>query len=346
MATYTHHNEEHEKSCANTTSATTTSITEEEKLDTCPCVYQHPIREALATKRNKLIERYQLLKKRIEEPHDTTDKSVSKQSKTGGVKRALLIGINYKGTSSELQGCVHDVEKIKAMLTSYYQYREEDIVMLTDRKRYSLKASRANILYWIKKMVADTQAGDELFVHYSGHGSQVKCYKGDEDKNDDTPGMDDVIIPCDFQTAYIGKRGMITDDELRIILVEAMVPGSKLRAFFDCCCSGTALDLPYVYKQNEKYALTYKKDGIQSTDCLLISGCRDDQTSADALIEKQYNGALTWALCKALETSRMTPISWKDLLLLVRTYLKESQFEQVPVLSVGAVSVAKTKVDL
>ena len=39
-------------------------------------------------------------------------------------KKALLIGINYIGTSSALNGCINDVENIKRYLLTK-DYREE-----------------------------------------------------------------------------------------------------------------------------------------------------------------------------------------------------------------------------
>jgi hypothetical protein len=36
---------------------------------------------------------------------------------------------------------------------------------------------------------------------------------------------------------------------------------------------------------------------------ILLAGCEDKQTSADAMIEGDYHGAFTWALCKAIRQS-------------------------------------------
>ena len=43
------------------------------------------------------------------------------------------------------------------------------------------------------------------------------------------------------------KTGIILDDELHAILVAPLPPGVRLFAIMDCCHSGTALDLPYIY---------------------------------------------------------------------------------------------------
>lgn len=309
----------------------------------------HPILDAIKSHalRNKLKDRYRIVKHRVRDSSKTPSTDVIRVvSQTGGSKRALLIGINYKRTKYELKGCANDVTSMALLLQKEYGYCFDDMVMLLDTKKHELKATRANIVTWIKRMVAATKSGDELLVYYSGHGSQVKCTCGDEESNEDTPGMDDVIVPCDFKTAYVGESGLITDDELRAILVEPLPAGAKLRAFFDCCCSGTALDLPYVYKKDEKYVKCYDDKKITCTDCLLISGCRDDQTSADAYINGQFNGALSWGIQRVLEVTRNNKMNWKEFLLLLRIKLREAGYDQMPVLSVGCINVARSVVDI
>ncbi|MDD5753173.1 MAG: caspase family protein [Methylococcales bacterium] len=294
--------------------------------------------------RHKLASKYVLVKNRIKRDISCIERSIDTSSTTN-VKRALIIGINYTGSRNALAGCINDAKDIMDMLIEHYKFDENNIVLLIDKKRHHMQPTRENILFWIRKLVKETKAGDELFVHYSGHGTQVKCTCGDEDTNDITPGMDDVIIPCDFESKYGGRTGFITDDILRIELVQPLPEGAKLRAFFDCCCSGTALDLPYVYKNAERYELQYDAK-LKCKDCLLISGCRDDQSSADAYLDCRFNGALTWGLKMSLSASRDMDMTWKDLLFLVRHYLIEKGYDQIPVLSVGSVEVAKMKVTL
>ena len=36
-----------------------------------------------------------------------------------GNRKSLLIGINYPGSSAELRGCINDVKRMKAYITSY-----------------------------------------------------------------------------------------------------------------------------------------------------------------------------------------------------------------------------------
>ena len=62
-------------------------------------------------------------------------------------KKALLIGCNYKGTSSELRGCINDVKNIKAFLLNN-GYSAENMTVMTDDLSSSneLYPNKVNIL--------------------------------------------------------------------------------------------------------------------------------------------------------------------------------------------------------
>ena len=53
-------------------------------------------------------------------------------------------------------------------------------------------------------------------------------------------GMDETILPADHQRA-----GQIRDTELHRALAAPLPQGVTLHALFDCCHSGTVMDLPY-----------------------------------------------------------------------------------------------------
>ena len=57
------------------------------------------------------------------------------------------------------------------------------------------------------------------------------------------------LMPVDFKTA-----GVILDDDLYDIFVKGLKPGVHVVALFDCCHSGTMLDLPYIFKANGEYS--------------------------------------------------------------------------------------------
>ncbi|PRP86660.1 hypothetical protein PROFUN_05139 [Planoprotostelium fungivorum] len=158
---------------------------------------------------------------------------------TTGRRKALLIGINYKGSTAELRGCINDVMRLKQFLLSkgFLDTPQTMVVLTDDQHDRTRSPTRANMIAAMKWLVTGAMPGDSLFFHYSGHGSQVKDTNGDEDD-----GYDETILPVDFNTA-----GQIVDDEMHDIMVKTVPAGCRLTAIFDSCHSGTALDLPYIY---------------------------------------------------------------------------------------------------
>lgn len=162
-------------------------------------------------------------------------------SNFSGRKKAVLIGVNYFGTSAELRGCINDVHNLKDFICRHYGFSTQSMVILTDDQQDPSRIpTRANILQAMSWLVCDAKPNDSLFFHFSGHGSQVEDLDGDEED-----GSDETICPVDFEVA-----GQIVDDEMNALMVRPLPQGCRLTAIFDCCHSGTALDLPYLYDTN------------------------------------------------------------------------------------------------
>ena len=85
----------------------------------------------------------------------------------GGAKRAVLVGINYKGQQGELSGCHNDCHNMKDYLMEVWGFDQANIVMLMD-DGYHKSPTRSNILRAYQKVAAATQSGDAVFCHYSG----------------------------------------------------------------------------------------------------------------------------------------------------------------------------------
>ncbi|ORX46047.1 peptidase C14 [Hesseltinella vesiculosa] len=287
-----------------------------------------------------------------------------------GRKRALLIGINYFGSRNELRGCINDVHNVKNFLMTLYNFREEDMVILTDdQKDPRFIPTRQNMISGMHWLVANAQPNDSFFFHYSGHGGSVRDVDGDEDD-----GQDETVFPVDHDR-YPGETGQIVDDEMNAIMVRPLPRGCRLTAIFDSCHSGTALDLPYVYSTQgvlkEPSALKDAGSGLlqagmayasgnlggalstlmgsgnrllkgnsqarqaqqfkgSEADVIMFSGCKDDQTSADAVIAAQATGAMSYAFTTALRANRNQ--SYLQLLNSVRDILRQ-RYSQRPQLS-------------
>ncbi|CAD2222644.1 Caspase domain containing protein, putative [Angomonas deanei] len=263
---------------------------------------------------------------------------VSEQDKyANGDVRALLIGINYYGTSAQLSGCVNDV---KQELASFQKtgFPVEKMAILVDEKDFpnvTALPTRANIIKYMAWLVKDTKEGDVLFMHYSGHGSQTKS--NGKDKYEE---YDQVICPSDYSSA-----GCIVDNDIFDILASQLPKGVRLTVLFDCCHSGSMMDLPYQFvggdgltSSTDAHMKQVRQENYSKGDILMISGCMDTQTSADvgntATLGNGTSGAggaATQCLTYTLLNSK--GLSYRDTVIKTRDMLKKKRFEQVPQLS-------------
>jgi len=226
------------------------------------------------------------------------------------MKRALVVGINYKGTSSKLNGCINDAHAILEVLGE----KKYQVTILTDDT--AMKPTRENILSQLLELILSPAT--TLYFHYSGHGSYLL-----DDNEDEDDRQDECLVPINYTT-----NGMIIDDELRGI-VSCLRKEQTLFCVLDACHSGTCMDLKYTFvTATPKIGRSYATRGA----CIMLSGCKDNQTSEDAWEQNQYQGALTWAFKTALEEGCNT---YGKLLDCVRTLLKEHKYTQLPLLSSG-----------
>jgi hypothetical protein len=240
----------------------------------------------------------------------------------------LFIGINYRGTSAELRGCVNDVRNIKGLLQNI-DYDLRDARFLVDDPKFPGsfgQPTRKNIEESLQWLVQGAKAGDNLFLHFSGHGSQLP-----DDNGDEADGFDEAIVPLDYN-----QNGMVRDDWV-FKNVCALVPaGCRLTAVTDCCHSGSILDLPF-----ELDGSSFRRVGKKETagDVLLISGCKDHQTSADVSSVGSFfsgqgpagaGGACTSCLMAMLEEGRIGKISYGELRDRMHKFLREHKYTQIP----------------
>ena len=236
---------------------------------------------------------------------------------------ALLIGINYVGQRAELNGCINDVNDIKNSLVTNFHVPPNNITVMTDESNNNEKPTKSNIISKLVELVimAYRKKITKLIIHYSGHGYYVR------DKNNDEEDLwDEVICPVDYIT-----RGFITDDTLNSIF--RIIPTTcEVFALVDSCNSGTALDLKYRHVYGDEHAEIETNRKSMRCPIVMISGCKDDQDSADAYISGKYNGAMTKAFLHSLKEAEYN-VTYFHLLKDMRQYLKDNNFTQIPQLS-------------
>jgi len=282
-------------------------------------------------------------------------------------KKALLIGINYFQSKAELKGCINDVKNVKKFLIdNSFSDSPPRMTVLTDDNKAAMP-TRNNIISACMWLVHDNQPGDILFFHYSGHGGQVEDISGDEDDGFDetimpvdfrTAGQ---IIDDDLHTLLVkplkaGVKFVAVFDSchsgtaLDLPFVYLPTGGYQGVGPSKSQIASNLLDAGLTFLKGDKSGAAKKAGGViwegvqakfgsaekQNTnsspsDVVMISGCRDDQTSADASIGGMATGAMSYAFMTFIH-SNPTP-SLIELLNGMRDIMAQKKFSQIPQMS-------------
>ena len=211
------------------------------------------------------------------------------------------------------------------MIIDAYGYSSQNITMLRDDDPTKMP-TKSNIILALQSIIAASGASDEIWFHYSGHGTQIRDTNGDE-----ADRLDEAIVPVDYLTV-----GMISDDELF-----NMIRGIRCRAFlvFDSCHSGSVCDLQYSvnYISGSFAKSVSTSKSIVNPNIVLLSGCRDAQTSADAYdnVARESGGALSISLVDSLRKNGHNA----DIMKIYNDVcygLIVAKYDQIPVLSSSA----------
>lgn len=159
--------------------------------------------------------------------------SVVAQAQT---KRALVIGLGRQ--EDKAWGKINgdkDVPFVEEMLKNA-KFKVGNI-----RKLVNQQATKAAIVDAFGKLAAQSKRGDVVYVHFSGHGQQMK-----DVHNDEKDGLDECWIPYDaYRKPCVKDRGEkhLTDDEVNRYLNairDKVGDTGKMLVVIDACHSGGA----------------------------------------------------------------------------------------------------------
>jgi len=291
-------------------------------------------------------------------------------SNCSGNRKALFIGINYFGTNAELRGCINDVKNVSQLVCQRFGF-QNCLYLTDDQQDASKKPTYENIINGMRWLVEGAKPGDSLFFHYSGHGGTAKDSETDEiDGFDETilpvdytstgQIVDDVIysnlvkplpkgcrLTAIFDSCHSGTvmdlpytyqcdgNVEVIENDVRkeifkkaINVVSSLIQGEPagiaqaLMGIFDGSLSAAS-------SNTNQQAVIEKRQ--HDADVIQLSGCRDNQTSADASINNVATGAMSFALITVLSQNKN--ISYSQLLTQIRQIMREKRFSQIPQLS-------------
>lgn len=265
------------------------------------------------------------------------------------MKKALLVGINkYPDPDNDLRGCINDINDMASFLVNERGFKMADIRLLTDKR-----ATKINILERLNWLVKDAKKGDQLLFHYSGHGAQMasRAKSGEIDK------LDEVICPYNFEWT---DETALKDKEFAQVFKSIpegvdfiwvsdschsadLSKGIKKRGVFKYRNFKTPDDIAWRNKSviRSKVDLIPIDKSSKKSNIALISGCKSEQESADAVFNDRNNGALTYFLFKTLNEDKQKKLSLVKLVAEINKRLKPD-YEQDPQLEGSKILMNKT----
>lgn len=241
---------------------------------------------------------------------NTSTSSLEASGQAEGQKKlALLVGIDKYENVNKLDGCVNDVENMKALLRDKFGFEEKNIKTLVDEQ-----ATRQAILDTFQQhLIAQAKQGDLVVFHYSGHGSQMKDATG----GDEPDQYDETIVPQDSR-----KPGVfdIPDDSINRLLELLSEKTDNVTFIFDSCHSGTvarAAGKVRTVAKDERpppppdsfmtgaRGTAEGDTGWRPEDAkyVLLSGSRSDQLSHEYVADGKANGAFTYFFTKEVRAA-------------------------------------------
>lgn len=218
---------------------------------------------------------------------------------------SLHIGLNsvspkhYEGWSGELTACEADANDMAALAATQ---------KFKAKKLLTRKATRAAVLAGIGAAAKALKKGDIFFLTYSGHGGQVPDLNGDEgDTLDETWCLfDGELIDDELYAAWsrfaAGVRILVLSDSChsgsvtKAALLQTVQPVSGYLPVPRAMPAPIALR---VYHRHQKFydrilldpKLRKAQDNVKAS-VQLISGCQDNQLSADGAFNGLFTGTL------------------------------------------------------
>lgn len=234
-------------------------------------------------------------------------------------RRALVIGIGQQEDKAwgKINGD-RDVPYVMEMLKNA-KFKTGNVKKLVNQQ-----ATKAAIMNALKSLASQSKHGDIVYVHFSGHGQQMK-----DVHNDEKDGLDECWIPYDAYRKPCNKdRGEkhLTDDEVNYYLnaIRNKIGSvGKMLVVIDACHSGDATrgsddevvrGVEDIFEAIKSFiwgepsergnGKVVNPNAIENKErWITISACRSDQVNIE--MKSPAVGKLTYALYKKVkEASR------------------------------------------
>lgn len=236
-------------------------------------------------------------------------------------RHALLIGVSdYSQLAgvADLRGAAHDTALMERVLIDQLGYSKENIRRLLDQE-----ATHCRIRDEFSALADRVRPGDWVYIHYSGHGSEVKDQSSDEmgavDQTWVTYGARGHGIDGEqcLTDGHDLNRYDILDDQLNRWLAQIEANGGQILFVSDSCHSGSvsrAPGIPRSIDATDFHPLADRPYVPSPLSTVIRVASADDQDSAlERIIHGNTPyGLFTWHWAQALQQVKPTD-TWEDI---------------------------------
>ena len=284
---------------------------------------------------------------------------------------ALLIGIDYYPTNpyyDSLSGAVRDIDMVADYLEKSLHIPSERINKLTSplpdtnsfadvrAARQEMPPTYQNIVNAFNSVTETAQSGDQVYIHYSGHGGRaVTIYpelEGDRRQDEGIVPMNigslDGRYLRDVEIATLLKR--LTDKSCIVtVIFDSCHSGGATRG--DCAIRGNKHNLIDTTAKNKNSLVASREEllnnwriltqadpdlsggWLPNKDYIFLAACRPSESAYEYAVNGgQYNGALTYWMMDTL-TSSNSVLTYKSLYNRIRGMVQSKFPHQLPMLS-------------
>jgi len=244
---------------------------------------------------------------------------------------ALLIGVDhyfeYRLPGGiyypKLGGCVRDITKVYNFLTARLGIPPQQILRLTaslggaqPKEDPSQWPTYTNMVNAFAEITEVAQAGDQLYIQYSGHGGRTTtmfpAIKGEGE-------FDEGLVPLDIGKKDDPTARYLRDVEIYELLQRIVAKGIRLTVAFDCCHSGGISRKDLIKRGIAEPDLSpAPTDSLVAPIHELIAHWQGEQAGATRSFQAQTDwrfetkGYTLFSACRANESAFEYPFNGRD----------------------------------